>query len=317
MRGLGWAGLLVATLAVAAVSASLWHIGDALAAARSPDPRPAAFLGPATVEGPILTDSPHDVAVPHAVPPSPEPVPPGTLAHNGNLPHDRFPAADSIRPGEPASFPDEPPPHEGAMIRVPHRIQPSDVLRVELREPPPGSALTGERLVRPDGTIGLDYFGDLDVAGLTLDQVKAKVVLRLRSALPDTSLGLLANDPETGRERVVEPKDSERVLVDIVADNSSFYYVDGDVHSPRRLTFTGHETVLDALNGVGNLRECADRKSIRLVRPGRGGTPAKTYPIDLDAILLHGDPRANLQVLPGDRLIVAHDASLPPHHDVK
>ncbi|MEO6808506.1 MAG: SLBB domain-containing protein, partial [Isosphaeraceae bacterium] len=103
---------------------------------------------------------------------------------------------------------------------------------------------------------------------------------------------------------VVDPAENNRVYVDVAAYNTKTYYVDGDVGQPGRLPCTGHETVLDAINYGGGLSPTADVTNVRLVRPARGGKPAKIYQIDYKAILEQGDAMANLQVLPGDRLIV-------------
>jgi hypothetical protein len=45
-----------------------------------------------------------------------------------------------------------------------------------------------------------------------------------------------------------------------------------------------------------------------LVRPPRGGKPARRYKIDWDAIVTRGDATANLQIFPGDRLVIGRDA---------
>ncbi len=104
----------------------------------------------------------------------------------------------------------------------------------------------------------------------------------------------------------IDPADSVRVFVDFAAHNSMNYYVQGDVGKPGRLPFTGKETVLDALNYAGGFIPTAEPADIHLYRPARGGKPAKDYKIDLDAIQ-KGDARANLQVFPGDRLIVGRN----------
>ena len=51
----------------------------------------------------------------------------------------------------------------------------------------------------------------------------------------------------------------------------------------------------------------AEPKDIRLVRPGRGGKPAKTYHVDLAAIQDKGDVTSNYQIFPDDRLIVGRN----------
>ena len=109
-----------------------------------------------------------------------------------------------------------------------------------------------------------------------------------------------------GKWTVIPPADSSRIFVDIVAHNSKVYYVQGDVGVPGRLPFTGRETVLDALNYAGGFVPTAEPADIHLYRPARGGKPAKDYKIDFDAIH-KGVVTANLQVFPGDRLVVGRN----------
>jgi polysaccharide export outer membrane protein len=66
--------------------------------------------------------------------------------------------------------------------------------------------------------------------------------------------------------------------------------------------------VLDALQFAGGFQPTAEPQDIRLVRPARGGRPAKTYRIDLQAIQEKGDVSGNYQLFPGDRLIVGRNA---------
>lgn len=97
---------------------------------------------------------------------------------------------EAIKPLPETPIPDDPPPHEGAMIDIPYVIEPPDLLIVEVLEALPGKPITGERLVRPDGTISLGFYGTIHVRGLTLEQAKVKIVQHLRSSLPDAVLGL-------------------------------------------------------------------------------------------------------------------------------
>ena len=65
------------------------------------------------------------------------------------------------------AIPDNPPPHEGAMISLPLVVEPPDLVVVEVLEALPGRPISGERLVRPDGTISLGFYGEVPVRGLT------------------------------------------------------------------------------------------------------------------------------------------------------
>jgi protein involved in polysaccharide export with SLBB domain len=325
-----------------------------------------------------------------------------------------------IKPLPLPPIPDDPPPHEGALIDIPYVIEPPDLLVVEVLEALPGRPITGERLVRPDGTISLSFYGDVHVRGLNLKQAKAKIVEHLKTYLDDVVLGLscvsslspleeskrpltplplpelpgnglvdprpeksppppkdsrpglqsrgrsttkrvttrsieplvrltklteqenqarpislsdggdvkitievqsktsqpAANETPRGEsppgpkaeELVpVSPEDTSRVFVDVTNYNSKFYYVQGDVATPGRIPCTGSDTVLDAINHGGGLIAVADPRNIRLIRPARGGSPAKIYPIDLRAIIEEGESRLNYQLFPGDRVVVGRN----------
>ncbi len=217
-----------------------------------------------------------------------------------------LPGLETLRPLPAVPIPDNPPPHEGAMIDVPLTVEPPDLLIVEVLEALPGRPISGEHLVRPDGTITLGFYGDVHVRGLTLDQVKVKIILHLRRFLNDEVLGLI-KFTSSNYLVMVSPDQSDRVFVDIAAYNSKVYFIQGDVSAPGRLPYTGNETVLDVLNNAGGIDPSGDPKVVTLIRPARNGKPAKHYKIDVDAILIKGDPEANLQIFPGDRIFVARN----------
>jgi polysaccharide export outer membrane protein len=186
-------------------------------------------------------------------------------------------------------------------------VEPPDIIIVEVLESLPGRPITGERLVRPDGTISLGFYGDVYVAGLTLTEVKEKVVLQLRKYIQDEVLGLVKEDAE-GKQVPTAPKDTDRVFVDVTSFNSKVYYVQGDVGVPGRLPITGNETVLDAINYAGGLIPTASTVNIRLVRPAPPGACCEqTLPVNIAAIINAGDPTTNYQLMPGDRVVVFRD----------
>lgn len=208
----------------------------------------------------------------------------------------------------PVVIPDDPPPHEGAMFDCPVIIEPPDLVRIEVLEAAPGRPMTGERLVRFDGTVSLDFYGDVHVRGLTTEQAKVKVIKHLRGYLTDEALGLIEIDPESLEYVLTPPGESSRVYVQVAAFNSKVYYIQGEVMKPGRHASTGDDTVLDAINGAGGfMPTVADPPGIHLYRPARGDQPARDYAIDWPAIR-DGDERANLQVFPGDRIVVGRDA---------
>jgi RNA polymerase sigma factor (sigma-70 family) len=212
------------------------------------------------------------------------------------------------------------PARPSARVRKPlpaYIVEPPDLISVTVRKADPDSALIrGERLVRPDGTISLSDYGPVYVAGLTTTEIKEKVILHLRKYLDDATLGLVEEDPATGKPRAVPPADSTRVIVEVNAYNSKVYYVQGDVAVPGRLPITGSETVLDAINMVGGLVRTASKEGIRLVRPAPpGASEGQILPIDYEAIVERGDVTTNYPLMPGDRILVPRDPATIARED--
>jgi polysaccharide biosynthesis/export protein len=207
-------------------------------------------------------------------------------------------------------------PREFQKISMPdYIVEPPDMLLVEVLESLPGRPISGERLVRPDGRVSLGFYGEVYVAGLTTPEVKEKIVLHLRKYINDEILGLVDIDENGEYKRDAkgevifkDPKETDRVFVDVTAYNSKNYYILGDVLIPGRLPITGNECVLDALEYAGGLLPTAAPQNIRLVRPAPPGACCEqTLPVNLAAITNGGDPTTNYQLMPGDRIVVHRD----------
>lgn len=160
-------------------------------------------------------------------------------------------------------------------------VEPPDILYIEALNTLPTQPLGGEKLVRPDGTINLGYYGDIHVAGLTLAEIERKIEDRLRHYVR-----------------------SPRVHVDMAAFNSKVFYVMGQVVQPGRLPLTGNETVLDAIMLAGGLTNYAEKCEITVVRPVPLCSCHEVLPVDWPAIVKCGDTTTNYQLMPGDRVVV-------------
>jgi polysaccharide biosynthesis/export protein len=146
--------------------------------------------------------------------------------------------------------------------------------------------IRGQHLVRPDGTVGLGVYGNVFVAGLTLDEAKAALEAQL-------SLKLLK--PE--------------ISLDVFAYNSKVFYVvtsgGGLGEAVYRLPATGSETVLDAMSSIGGLPQVASLHNIWISRPSPAGSKCyQVLKVDWKAITRCGDTDTNYQILPGDRVFV-------------
>ena len=194
-------------------------------------------------------------------------------------------------------------------------VEPTDLIIVEVLEALPGRPISGERLVRPDGTISLGFYGDVHVAGLTLPEIKEKIVLHLGKFLDDDALpGLIRLDnhaeplldPSTGKPMMKDARDADNVFVDMTASAQQPGVLRGRgcLLSEPFLPYTGHDTVLDVIHYVGGIMPSAERSKIVLIRSFPKGSPVKFLPIDYEEITMGTDSTTNYQLLPGDRLVV-------------
>lgn len=161
----------------------------------------------------------------------------------------------------------------------------------------PIQAISGQFQVRPDGTVGLGFWGSAPVAGLTLEQaadsIRAQVVR-------NPALTKFGTKPE-----------NIFVIVDVLAYNSKRYYVitDGGGHSAgeQMVSFpiTGSETVMDAISNVGGLSDVSSRRNIWVARrTPHPGQPWQILPVDWVGMTQHGITCTNYQVMPGDRIYI-------------
>ena len=92
-------------------------------------------------------------------------------------------------------------------------LKPGQYLQVEVLEALPGRPITGTRVIRPDGTISLGFYGDLAVAGMNRNQIKVKLLERLVRTVGNRSLGLEMHDPE-GKQVLVPAAATNRAFID-------------------------------------------------------------------------------------------------------
>lgn len=151
--------------------------------------------------------------------------------------------------------------------------------------------IEGEHLVRPDGTVSLGVYGDVHVAGMTLEEVKAAVEQHLA-------------------RHIQQPE----VRVDVLAYNSKVYYVitdgGGSGEQVARLPCTGNETVLDAIAQIQGLSSVSS-KHIWIARPApAGGGCAQIMEVEWADIASLGVTDTNYQILPGDRVYIEADKQI-------
>jgi protein involved in polysaccharide export with SLBB domain len=171
-------------------------------------------------------------------------------------------------------------------------IEPPDVLLVEYatRGGNDPVKIDGQRLVRPDGTIGLGQLGSVSVSGRTLREAHGAITEHLASRL--------------------DGFDPKKLTVDVVAYNSKVIYViaegaDGG-EQVYRFPATGNEAVLDVIPKVMLIGICRKRICIRRISDDH--KRVQVLSVDWEAITKDGNATTNYQLRPGDRVHIESDA---------
>jgi polysaccharide export outer membrane protein len=173
-----------------------------------------------------------------------------------------------------------------AMTRHLSEILTKPVVTVSLYQFHGMQQIRGEHLVRPDGTVSLGLYGNVAVAYMTLDQIKAAI---------ERHLGQFLLDP--------------KISIDVFAYNSKWIYIiaDGAGYGQivSRLPIVGKETVLDAISQIGGLPLIASQYHIWVSRPSpQDCGNEQILPVDWVGITQAGRVETNYQLAPGDRVFV-------------
>lgn len=164
-----------------------------------------------------------------------------------------------------------------------YRVGPRDLLNIRVFE---DEKLSGDRRVSEDGTLNMPVVGDIAVTGRTTAEIAALV------------------------KRLLEEKYMQRASVDVQVQEfqSRPISVIGAVQQPGNLSFSGRRTLLEALTAAGGLAPNHGGRIHILRRADNGLTDQVT--VDLDDLLVRGDPRANLPIFANDLI------NVPPAFDV-
>jgi polysaccharide export outer membrane protein len=155
-------------------------------------------------------------------------------------------------------------------------IGPDDVLSIVYwREKDVSSDVT----VRPDGKISLPLMNDVQAAGLTPEQLRARLT-------------------EVSRQYLEDPN----VTVVVHQINSRKVYITGEVAKPGTYPLTGPTTVLQLIALAGGIGTYADGRKIVIVRHENGRQV--TYPFNYKAVATRKSLKDNIELKPGDTVIV-------------
>ena len=155
-------------------------------------------------------------------------------------------------------------------------VGPEDVLAVVFwRE----QNLSAEVVVRPDGKISLPLLNDIDVAGLTPDQVRERIV-----------------------EKAADFVDEPTATIVVKQIHSRKIFITGSVERPGPFPLMQPTTVLQLIAMAGGLREFANASDIVVVRLENG--QQVTYEFNYNDVKNRRNLAQNIVLKPGDTVIV-------------
>lgn len=142
--------------------------------------------------------------------------------------------------------------------------------------------VSGTFTVRPDGMITTSLVEDIEVSGKTPTELARTIETILSTYIKEPVVTVTVNQfngPFSEQIRVI-----------------------GEATSPRAINYTQHMTLLDVMIAVGGLTEFANGNKAVLVRVENGSQ--KEYQIFIDDLIKNGQISANVDVLPGDIIVI-------------
>jgi polysaccharide export outer membrane protein len=160
-----------------------------------------------------------------------------------------------------------------------YRIAPGDSVQIFVWRNPDVSTSVP---VRPDGLLSAPLLEELPAAGKTPSDLAREIEERLSVYLRDPLVTVIVNG--------------------FVGNYSDQIRVVGEAASPKALLYRDTMTVLDLMIEVGGLTDFADGNNATLVRLEDG--KQAEYRVRLDDLIRDGDISANVDMRPGDILII-------------
>jgi polysaccharide export outer membrane protein len=159
-----------------------------------------------------------------------------------------------------------------------YKVGPLDTLNIVVWRNPD---LSGTITVRPDGRLSTPLVPDLMAAGRTPPEIAHDIEGALSKYVREPSVTVLVTSFQgTFNEQI-------RIV--------------GEATKPQAIPYRQDMTLLDVMIQAGGLTDFADGNSAVLVRGSEGG---KQYSVHLKDLLKRGDISANVDMKPGDVVIV-------------
>lgn len=177
-----------------------------------------------------------------------------------------------------ASFSHPPAPRQASSPDYNYLVGPGDSVNIIVWRNPD---LSMSVPVRPDGKITVPLVEDLPAMG--------------------KSATALARDIEKALAKYIRDPVVTVIVTSFVGPYSEQIRVIGEASKPQTLAYRQKMTLLDVMIAVGGITEFAAGNKATILRTSEGN---RQYGVRLDDLIRDGDVRANVEVKPGDVLII-------------
>lgn len=154
-----------------------------------------------------------------------------------------------------------------------YRLGPGDAVYIDIYG---GSQKTVEAVVSPDGTVTIEGYGPVYVAGLTVDEANARLRSTLGSRYASSKIQLTVGQTRT-------------IMVNVM----------GEVKTPGTYTLSAFATVFHALYMAGGISDIGTLRNIKVYRQGR-----LVSQVDVYDYILNGKLTGNVRLTDNDVIVV-------------
>ena len=177
------------------------------------------------------------------------------------------------------------PPPAASATEGAYRLAAGDVITLQFFYNPEFNTKT---TIRPDGKISMPLLGEIEVTGLSVDELTTRLMELYRGTLRQPAV---------------------TIQVETFANRRIF--VGGEVTRPGMFPLTGHETLLSAIYEAGGLTKTARRSEVTVIRRSEKGLP-EYIPVSLKGVGQSkdaGGPSAGFVLQPLD-VVLVHESGV-------
>jgi polysaccharide biosynthesis/export protein len=139
--------------------------------------------------------------------------------------------------------------------------------------------MSADAKVRPDGRIALPLINEVQAAGLTPEQLHAKLVEESKKYMEDANITVVVREI-----------------------NSRKAFITGEVNKPGPYPLTAPTTVMQLISMAGGLRDYANAKNIMIMRSEAGRQIALKF--NYKDVASGKNLKQNIELKPGDTVVV-------------